>query len=129
MCRYGEEPDVAAVIGGAEGYLRDHNGASKRPMNLALFLFAAEHLSRLCRLLRQPGGHALLVGVGGSGRQSLARLAAHINGMHVFQVLAVPPRHTLVRLPLSGVIGATTYASGCRWRSQRATAARSGART
>jgi dynein heavy chain len=77
---------VAALIAKAEEYLRDHNGLSKRPMNLAIFLFAVEHLARLCRILRQPGGHALLVGVGGSGRQSLSRLAAFITGMTVFQV-------------------------------------------
>ncbi|CAN0195624.1 unnamed protein product [Laminaria digitata] len=67
-------------------YLADHNGESKQPMPLVMFLDAIEHVSRVSRILRQPQGNALLLGVGGSGRQSMTKLATYIAGYDLYQV-------------------------------------------
>ena len=69
-----------------EEYLEDYNSTSSAPMRLVMFLDAVEHVSRVSRVIRLPRGHALLLGVGGSGRQSLTRLAAHMQDFDVYQI-------------------------------------------
>ena len=43
-------------------------------------------MSKIVRVIRQPRGNMLLIGIGGSGRQSLSRLAAFICDYKTFQV-------------------------------------------
>jgi len=72
-----------------------------------------EHVSRIARIIDLPVGSALLVGVGGSGKQSLAKLSSFILSYDVFRIV-VTSNYNMVDLKTdiqtmftkSGVAGA-----------------------
>ncbi|XP_075852592.1 dynein axonemal heavy chain 10 [Microcebus murinus] len=93
MALHEEEPRVYEDIQDYEAakalfqeILEEYNESNTK-MNLVLFDDALEHLTRVHRIVRMDRGHALLVGVGGSGKQSLARLAAYTAGCEVFEIM------------------------------------------
>jgi dynein heavy chain, axonemal len=57
-----------------------------KPMNLVLFRDAIDHACRICRILRQLRGHAMLIGLGGSGKKALTKLGAVLAGTNVEMV-------------------------------------------
>ncbi|XP_029912440.1 dynein heavy chain 12, axonemal [Myripristis murdjan] len=82
---YAEVPSMESFSQVVEFCLDEYNQMHKNRMNLVIFRYVLEHLSRISRVLKQPGGNALLVGVGGSGRQSITRLATSMAHMTMFQ--------------------------------------------
>ncbi|KAJ3284862.1 Dynein heavy chain 7, axonemal, partial [Borealophlyctis nickersoniae] len=83
---YLELTDFDKITEAVAAQLTEYNQVKKAKLNLVLFRFAIEHISRICRILKLPGGNALLVGVGGSGRQSLSRLSAFIMQYEIYQI-------------------------------------------
>ena len=55
----------------------DYNCGNKK-MKLVFFRDAIEHILRIARVFKQPRGNLMLIGVGGSGKQSLAKLTSFI---------------------------------------------------
>lgn len=54
---YTQVSDSQRMLAVLKEYLADYNAISKKPMQLVLFQFALEHISRICRIITSPGGH------------------------------------------------------------------------
>lgn len=59
---------------------------NKEKINILIFDYMIKHLSRISRIIYKPYGNALLVGLGGNGRKSLAKIAAFINECKTFKI-------------------------------------------
>ncbi|XP_055844482.1 dynein axonemal heavy chain 12 [Episyrphus balteatus] len=83
--KYEEVVSLEAFSKVAYQNLEEYNATRRTKMDIALFTYALQHLNKICRIISIQGGSALLVGIGGSGRQSLTKLAATICGTSLFQ--------------------------------------------
>lgn len=83
--KYQQVTDLDKFTQICQNHLDDYNSSSPHQLDLCLFSEAIQHLTRICRIIREPTRNGLLLGVGGSGRQSLTRLAAYICGVQLFQ--------------------------------------------
>jgi len=80
-------PDMGPLKVRLEDALEMYNMEPKLlSMDLVLFEDAMRHIARIHRVIKQPRGNLMLVGIGGSGRQSLARLATFIAEYRLFMI-------------------------------------------
>lgn len=72
-------PDIESIRNRINKRMGDYNEKyPSKKMNLVIFDDALKHLLRITRIINSPRGNCLLVGVGGSGKQSLTKLASFI---------------------------------------------------
>ncbi|KAI8907759.1 dynein heavy chain and region D6 of dynein motor-domain-containing protein [Powellomyces hirtus] len=83
---YVEMADMKVMNTLLEEYLEEYNVTNNKDVRLIFFMDAKQHITRINRIIRQPRGNALLVGVGGTGKQSLTRLACHISDYQCIQI-------------------------------------------
>jgi dynein heavy chain len=83
---YEEIKDLNKLKKQLNSSLDEYNFSSSNKMNLVFFEDAILHTLRISRTFRQPRGNIMLIGVGGSGKQSLTRMASYMYDIDFKQI-------------------------------------------
>lgn len=84
---YEQVEDPKRLLKILEDKMLDYNFSfTSSQMSLIFFEDAIDHICRIARILNQPRGNAMLIGVSGSGKQSLTRLAAFLHEASCSQI-------------------------------------------
>ncbi|XP_017772772.1 PREDICTED: dynein heavy chain 2, axonemal [Nicrophorus vespilloides] len=84
---YDDLNDLTVVRKHLEVQMEEYNASPNVVrMDLVLFKDAIDHICRIVRVVSQQRGNMLLVGIGGSGRQSVSRIAAYLAELSTFQI-------------------------------------------
>ncbi len=78
---YRELEDINKVVEVVDDYITNYNGFSKMKINIVLFDDAIQMLCKINRIISNPFGHALMIGLGGSGSHTLTRLATYMQSI------------------------------------------------
>lgn len=80
-----EEVNLDILKNQAFEAIEEYNQSHQSKLDVVLFNYALDHLNKICRVLSMPGGSCVLVGMSGSGRESLTKIAAQICKQVLFQ--------------------------------------------
>lgn len=67
-------------------YQMRSNMSGRSSKQIVFFKEAVEHICRACRVLRQPNGHMLLIGIDGTGKNTIMELASYISNCELFKL-------------------------------------------
>lgn len=89
--------DYEAIYFLFQEILDEYNAREKqfRNLNLVLFEYCLEHLTRIHRVLRMYRGHVLLVGPSGSGKKSLCELASFAANRELHEINLIATTYDL----------------------------------
>ncbi|KAG7383179.1 hypothetical protein PHYPSEUDO_003966 [Phytophthora pseudosyringae] len=92
VAKYDQVGDLERYKMFLNGQIMEYNSSPiaqascRPPLDLVLFEDAMVHTAAISRILIQPRGHALLLGMGGCGKRSLTRLAGFLTGYYCFEI-------------------------------------------